>query len=61
MREEKIIYRNGKELLTEVYTLTFSEVSKLARMYMDATLRGEITDADSSNDFLDKKLNQITV
>jgi len=59
MKERKIIYRNGKELLTDVYTLTFAEVSRLARMYMDANLRGEINDAESSNKFLDDKLKKI--
>ena len=61
MKETKIIYRKNKELLTEVYSLTFSEVSRITRAYMDATLRGDINDADSSNKWIEAKLTEITL
>ena len=57
----KIIYRRGREILAETtYTLTLNEIERLCRDYMDSTLRGIVTDPESSHNYLDSQLNQIT-
>jgi hypothetical protein len=60
IEKSRIIYRKGREVLADtVYVLTLPELERLCRDYMDATLRGIVNDPETSNKFLNAKIDQI--